>query len=249
MLHGLRFGIVSPHVHHCDEQLRLTAPLPDAYLTRRRRTDRRTEPEPTVRQTTPDDEALLRQVRALGVVVRVHPPGDHDDAVVVTSWNAPTLHVLRDGAEPPWCDLLADWVRAPLDPVEVRARADAVLAQSRTHPAPAVTLDADGVLRVGATTVVLSPSEHRLLSALLEVPGSMVPFAALTTRRLSGRELEANGEAEAEDGPEAAVARKRTLARLRAKLRGTRLAVRTVRGRGLLVELVPPDELSHPPAR
>lgn len=167
------------------------------------------------------------------------PLGREADDIAVLRWPAeadrraelavagrPRLLVLDGDDAPPlvWDDL-EDWVRAPADPVEVRTRL-ATLAQRAAAPAaaPHPTVDADGIVRWSGDWVAVPPIEARLLAALLDRPGEVVHRADLVAAAWP-------------DG----VASERTLdgriKHLRRRLAPLRLAIRTVRGVGFLLDV------------
>jgi len=134
----------------------------------------------------------------------------------------PRLLLLEDGTEPPvGHDTLEDWVRAPASEVDVQARMATLAARARAVAAP--VLDLDGVLRVGSLWVSLPPVEARLTRAMLE------RFEAVVSRDLLSRA----------GWPEGAPGRNALdvhVLRLRRRLAPVRLAIRTVRSRGYLLE-------------
>ena len=138
---------------------------------------------------------------------------------------SPRLLLIEEGAPPEVSDCLEDWVRIPVEEVELALRADALEIRARQHgsvPGPPL-LDGDGVLRVGANWVSLPPVEARLTTLLLERMGTVV-----------GRESLAKA-----GWPEGAPGRNALdvhVLRLRRRLDTVGLAIRTVRSRGYLLE-------------
>jgi DNA-binding response OmpR family regulator len=135
------------------------------------------------------------------------------------------LVVDADAAPPDPVDCLEDWVRAPPDEAEVAARMRALAVRARTHCIPdQPVLDDDGVLRRGRAWVSLPPVEARLTAALLERIGTVVSREALSRA----------------GWPEGAPGRNALdvhVLRLRRRLGGVGLAIRTVRSRGYLLEV------------
>ena len=131
-------------------------------------------------------------------------------------------------------DCLEDWIRVPAAENEVKARVDALAVRSQAHTtnghngqAPTgPVLDDFGVLRVNGSWVALPPLEARLAQALLERLG------AVTSRDLLVRA----------GWPAGAPGRNALdvhVLRLRRRLTGVGLVIRTVRSRGYLLESAP----------
>jgi len=136
------------------------------------------------------------------------------------------LYVVDDDVEPPACPADQDWVRASAAPDEIELRGRSLLDRTEPDVRSQPELDADGVLRVGRHLVVLPPQEARLLGALLASPGRLVPREALVA-------------AVWPDGPATVrTALDNRVKNLRRRLGAVPLRIHTLRGRGLLVELV-----------
>jgi DNA-binding response OmpR family regulator len=134
----------------------------------------------------------------------------------------PRLLLVEDGAEPPVGeDPLEDWIRVPAPDIDVQARMATLSARARAMAAP--QLDADGVLRFGSLWVSLPPVEARLTRALLERFGAVVSRESLS-------------RAGWPDGAPGRNALDVHVLRLRRRLAPLRLAIRTVRSRGYLLE-------------
>ncbi len=134
----------------------------------------------------------------------------------------PRLLLVEDCAEPPTgVDPLEDWVRVPASEIDVEVRMATLAARARSAAAP--QLDADGVLRFGSLWVSLPPVEARLTRALLE------RFGAVVSRENLSR-------AGWPDGAPGRNALDVHVLRLRRRLTPVRLAIRTVRSRGYLLE-------------
>ena len=71
-------------------------------------------------------------------------------------------------AAPELLDQLEDWVRAPLDPAELVARAKALVARAPAAEVVAPLLDADGVLHVGQAWVGIPPGQVAVMRLLLD---------------------------------------------------------------------------------
>jgi DNA-binding response OmpR family regulator len=120
-------------------------------------------------------------------------------------------------------DELEDWIRLPADDIDLRVRVEAL--RRRTGPDEGATphVDDDGVLRVGDRWVSLPPVEARLTGALLDRFGAVVSRERLASSGWPG-------------GSPGRNALDVHVLRLRRRLSPVRLAIRTVRSRGYLLE-------------
>jgi hypothetical protein len=139
----------------------------------------------------------------------------------------PRLLLVAPGASPPVVvDDLEDWMRFPLDAVELDARTR-VLA-GRAHDVPprpaSLVLDGDGVLHHGPRWVALAPTEHRVLAALLAQPGRVV---SRTVLRTAGWPHAVPADPQAVDG---------VVRRLRRRVAPLGVAIQTVSGAGYLLD-------------
>jgi len=138
------------------------------------------------------------------------------------------LLLVEDGSSPPppGADALEDWIRVPAHEADLTHRLAAleakVLALAGAPAQP--VLDDDGLLRVGGRWVSLPPVEARLTFALLQRLGLVVSREALA-------------QAGWPDGAPGRNALDVHVLRLRRRLAGVQLAIRTVRSRGYLLEL------------
>jgi DNA-binding winged helix-turn-helix (wHTH) protein len=138
----------------------------------------------------------------------------------------PRLLLLEGPTSAPVCvDELEDWVRAPVSREELKARTTTLHARAVTKIAPLV--DSDEVLRYRGRWLALSPVEARLMQALVKCYRNVV----------SREVLLAHGWPQSENGRQP---RRNALdlhiLRLRRRLSSLRLAIRTVWGRGYLLE-------------
>ena len=136
----------------------------------------------------------------------------------------PRLLLVEEGVTPPdGGDCFEDWIRVPALEIDLRARADNLMARCEQHLGVLPTLEG-GVLRVGDGWVSLSPLEARLTALLIKKMGAVVSREAL-----------------ARAGWPAGAGARNTLdvhlARLRRRLSPVGLSVHTVRSRGYLLEL------------
>ena len=155
-------------------------------------------------------------------VTLVRWPAEWQRREWIASEGRPRLLLVEDGSDPPSStDPLEDWVRVPASEVDVQVRMATLAARARSVAAP--ELDGDGLLRFGSLWLSLPPVEARLTSALLE------RFGAVVSRDNLSR-------AGWPDGAPGRNALDVHVLRLRRRLTPVRLAIRTVRSRGYLLE-------------
>lgn len=133
------------------------------------------------------------------------------------------LFVDGRAAPPVAADPLEDWVRSTADDVDVRARLDGLRLRLEQTLELVPELDDDGVIRFGARWAPLPPVEARLTGALVRHFGTVVARDVLS----------------AAGWPDGAPGRNTLdvhVLRLRRRLRPVRLAIRTIRSRGYLLE-------------
>ena len=134
------------------------------------------------------------------------------------------LLIVERGAPPPVAaDPLEDWVRETAADLDVRARLEGLRLRLEQTLELVPELDDDGVIRFGARWAHLPPVEARLTSALVRRFGAVVSRA----------DLAAAGWPEGAPGRNALDVH---VLRLRRRLEPVRLAIRTVRSRGYLLE-------------
>ncbi|MEQ1786504.1 MAG: hypothetical protein ABL966_05580 [Acidimicrobiales bacterium] len=141
----------------------------------------------------------------------------------------PRVLLVEPGAEPPdLLDELEDWMRTPPDPVDLRARSEAVRRRARATAALEPLLDDDGLLWVGTSWVALTPAQVPVARVLLLHLGKVVRYETVV----------AAYESTGASGHPASV---RTLVtRLAARLRTVGLELVSVRRRGVLLTAGPP---------
>ena len=157
-------------------------------------------------------------------VVHLRWPAERGRRERLRSERQPRLLLVEEGATPPdAADCFEDWIRLPALDVDLRARAESLVARCQHHLGILPTLEG-GVLRVGDGWVSLSPLEARLTALLIKRMGAVVSREAL-----------------ARAGWPAGAGARNTLdvhlARLRRRLSPVGLSVHTVRSRGYLLEL------------
>lgn len=156
-------------------------------------------------------------------VVLVRWPMEAERRTLLEATETPRLLLLEGGEAPHPRDCLEDWVRVPASEEDVRARVAALALRAQAHTTTLPMLDRDGVLRFADQWVSLPPVETRLTSALLERFGAVVSREALS-------------RAGWPDGAPGRNALDVHVLRLRRRLAPVRLAIRTVRSRGYLLE-------------
>jgi len=133
------------------------------------------------------------------------------------------LLVDSDASPPDPLDCLEDWVRVPADEADVGARVAGLGLRAARHAEPAPVIDDDGVLRYRTRWTPLPPVEARITAQLVDRFGGVVSREALARA----------------GWPEGAPGRNALdvhMLRLRRRLEPVRLAIRTVRSRGYLLE-------------
>jgi DNA-binding response OmpR family regulator len=149
-------------------------------------------------------------------------PGEEQRRGELAEHGTPRLLLVAADSPPPTVvEPGEDWVRLPASDDDVRARVRSLLARTR-----AVPILEDGVLVVGSTHLPLPPIEARLAEALLDRAGAVV----------ARDQLARVGWPEGMPSRNALDVR---ILRLRRRVAGLGLAVRTVRHRGYLLEIEP----------
>lgn len=133
------------------------------------------------------------------------------------------LLVDTEAAPPIAADPLEDWIRRSATELDVRARIEGLRMRLERAMELVPELDEDGVIRFGERWAPLPPVEARLTQALLTRFGAVV----------SRDDLAAAGWPEGAPGRNALDVH---VLRLRRRLEPVRLAIRTVRSRGYLLE-------------
>jgi DNA-binding response OmpR family regulator len=134
------------------------------------------------------------------------------------------LLLVEDGAPVPSVEAhLEDWIRVPATDADVRARLEVLDHRCKKVEIGSPTLDDDGVLRHAGGWTSLPPVEARLTRLLVERYGSVVGRDALA-------------RAGWPDGAPGRNALDVHVLRLRRRLAGVGLVIRTVRSRGYLLE-------------
>ena len=156
-------------------------------------------------------------------VALVQWPAEQDRREELRRSGQPRLLLVERGAPPIPTDELEDWIRLPADDLDLRVRVEALRRRTDGDNGAAPLLDDDGVLRVGDRWVSLPPVEARLTAALLDRFGAVVSRDTLARSGWPG-------------GSPGRNALDVHVLRLRRRLSPLRLAIRTVRSRGYLLE-------------
>jgi hypothetical protein len=134
------------------------------------------------------------------------------------------LLVVEAGVCPPVCtDAREDWVRAPIRQDDLQARIAALRARFEVDRRPAV--DPHGVVRYGGRSATLSPTGTDLLERLARDFGELVDRNELLRHCLPDRDHDVSRNA-----------LDLHIMRVRRRIRPLGLAIRTVWGRGYLLE-------------
>jgi hypothetical protein len=144
---------------------------------------------------------------------------------------APRLLLVAESlAAPASIDPLEDWIRLPAAEDDLRARVTTLAARAGQAVAKA-SVDDDGLLRYRGRWVTLSPVERALAAALIDRFGAVVGRDTLVRRAWPGGSPTRN-------------ALDVHMLRLRRRIAGLGLEVRTVRARGYLLQAAEARELS-----
>ena len=157
-------------------------------------------------------------------VTIVRWPGERSLREQLARTGRPRLLVVAGSAAPPVAsDPLEDWVREPCTDLDLRARMEGLRLRLEQSLELVPELDADGVIRFGDRWAPLPPVEARITGVLVRRFGAVVPRD----------DLVAAGWPDGRPGRNALDVH---VLRLRRRLEPVRLAIRTVRSRGYLLE-------------
>jgi DNA-binding response OmpR family regulator len=134
------------------------------------------------------------------------------------------LLVAADASPPDVIGVDEDWVRLPATDSDVMARATQLLRFDTHMRGHEPHIDSNRVLHRAGTTVTLTVAEASIMSLLLGRVGQLVPHAELESAVW-------DGVAPSRDAIDAA------MYRLRRRLGGLSLCIRSVRGRGFVLYL------------
>jgi hypothetical protein len=153
-------------------------------------------------------------------------PADRLVAEQLARRGVPRLLLVEPDSDPPVSvDPLEDWLRLPAADGDVKAKAAALArrAEQWSPPPDAPLLDGHGRLLRGARWVTLSPVEEQLMEALVEHFGEVVGDAVLVAQGWP-------------DGGATMAALRIQLMRLRRRISALGLEIKTVRGRGYVLQ-------------
>lgn len=156
-------------------------------------------------------------------VALVRWPTEQDRREELRRAGEPRLLLIEHGTPPMPSDVREDWIRLPADDVDLRVRVEALRQRLGSNAMEAPALDDDGVLRMGDRWVALPPVEARLAAALVNRFGAVVSRSVLTNAGWPGSSPGRN-------------ALDVHVLRLRRRVAPLKLAIRTVRSRGYLLE-------------
>lgn len=176
---------------------------------------------PTLLRTEPLGGPIAAAEDGGNGVALVRWPQDHQTLAELREAGRPRL-LLVEGTSPPplTVDLDEDWIRLPASDADLHARLAAIAARAALlGRAPRVT---DGRLLYDGRWIALSPLEESLVTELVAEFGDLVSLDRLA-RSVDGHELTAN-------------AVRVHVMRLRKRIRAVGLGLRTIHGRGYLLE-------------
>lgn len=163
-----------------------------------------------------------------GGVVLIRWPAEFEQRERCRQQRRMRLLVLEVGADPPLCtDVCEDWVRAPVSRDDLRARIRSLLARAAGRSAPILGLD--GVLRFDGASVPLTKTETDVLRPLVDGYGHLVTREQLLAHLATGC------------GGVSRNALDLRVMRLRRRISGLGLGIRTAWGRGYLLEPLDPQ--------
>jgi two-component system, OmpR family, response regulator len=164
-------------------------------------------------------------------VVLVRWPEEEARLQYLRETGAPRLLLVGESlAAPASIDPLEDWIRLPAAEDDLRTRV-ATLAARAGQSVAAPSVDEDGLLRYRGRWVTLSPVERALAAALVDRIGAVVGRDTLVRRAWPGGSPTRN-------------ALDVHMLRLRRRISGLGLEVRTVRARGYLLQPTDVRELA-----
>lgn len=159
-------------------------------------------------------------------VLLVQWPEQEPERAAAAAAGLPRLLVVGEDEPPPLvADVLEDWVRASAPEADVEARMHTVTVRALDQSRLAPTLE-DDVLHFGGRSVTLAPLDARLVRALIERFGAVVSRQTMFAAGWRGHAPHRN-------------VLDVHLLRLRRRIGPLGLTVKTIRGRGYLLESEP----------
>jgi Transcriptional regulatory protein, C terminal len=161
--------------------------------------------------------------RSAPVVIRW--PVDQDRRRELAELGVPRLLLVDSDASPPVCtDALEDWIRLPCDERDIDARMNGLRARASSWaPSTRPELDGSGRLLRGIRWVALSPTEEELCTLLIGEFGKVVSDKALIARAWP-------------EGTGTPTGLRLQMTRLRRRIADLQLEVRSVRGKGYVLQ-------------
>ena len=157
----------------------------------------------------------------------LHHPDDDARRLRLAGAGVPRILLVATDADPPVCeDPIEDWLRAPVDEVELDERRRVVLARYR-RGTRGIHVDGDGLLRVGDRWTALSDLQRATLFPLLHQLGRPVARSVVADEYLAAGGHQERGLLA-------------LLNRLRPRLAALGMRLHVLRNGGVL--LLPPDE-------
>lgn len=169
------------------------------------------------------DDALEQLAERTGVELLAWPADESRRRALARAGVPRLLLVDADADAPEGVGLDEDWLRLPLDPRDLHARLQrlARVVEQLQHDHP--VLDPSHIVHFGGTSVVLSAAQASVTELLLGQPGRVVPR----------NELESALWPDGAPGPKALDG---VVFRLRRRLAGLGLVVRSAHGRGFSID-------------
>ena len=151
-------------------------------------------------------------------------PGEADRLASLRSSRVPRLLLVDRGAPPPvTADELEDWIRVPAPEEDLRARVEGLSRRAEAVCRKSPEMDEHGVVRFNGAHTTVPPVEARLVEMFIDAFGSVVSREDLSEAGWPGGHATRN-------------ALDVHVFRLRRRLEGAGLSIRTVRSRGYLLE-------------
>ena len=152
-------------------------------------------------------------------------PSDPDRRRELAQLGVPRLLLVDSDAPPPVCsDPLEDWIRLPSDERDIDARMNALRARASSWaPSTRPELDGHGRMLRGSRWVPLSPTEEQLCTLLISEFGEVVSDTALIARAWP-------------QGTGTPTGLRLQMTRLRRRIADLRLEIRSVRGKGYVLQ-------------
>jgi hypothetical protein len=152
-------------------------------------------------------------------------PSDPAQRRELADLGVPRLLLVDSDASPPVCiDPLEDWIRLPSDERDIDARLNALRVRASSWiPSTRPELDGHGRLLRGGRWVPLSPTEEQLCTLLIGEFGEVVSDTDLMARAWPG-------------GTGTPTGLRLQMTRLRRRIAELQLEVRSVRGKGYVLQ-------------